>query len=292
MDGEAASRDAIAVAARLAALVGARLHLVHAIEGLRSGPPSTVLDETRVADAFAFAERRLVEERTDLRSTRASSVECVRLGHAAAEVVETARDRAADLIITGTRERPGAHRLAGESTAGEIVRRSHVPVLVVHEGTRLPREASHFFRHPLVAVDYAAASAAALLSAAVVAPAAELDVIHAVASDPAPGTDLASCYARARAVASERERLEQWIRATLDEPRPPSRAIVTVGDPTRALVDAAVGGGYDLVACGTHARPGRSPGELGSVAEVLLDVVKCPVLVLREASGVARSAAA
>ncbi len=284
LDGSDASRDAIAFAARIAASSGSRLHLVHAIERLSCGPPSSVLDETRISELLAFAERRLHEERSGLRAGPASSIECVRLGHPAAQVIAVAEERKADLIVAGTRDRPGRHRLSEESTAGEIVCRSHVPVLVVHEGTHPSPRGAWLFRRPLVAVDYADASAAALKTATLLARGNSVDVVHVIAEEPAPSTELTSRYARSRAMMSERSRLEQWIRATLGEPRRPSRAAVAIGQPDAALVDFAVGGGYDLVACGTHARRDRSPGQCGSVAEALLDAVTCPVLVLREAT--------
>jgi nucleotide-binding universal stress UspA family protein len=284
LDGSDSSRDAVAFAVRIAAISGSRLHLVHAIDRLSCGPPSSVLDETRISELFAFAEHRLHEERSGHPAGPASSIECVRLGHAATQVVAVAADRKADLIVAGTRDRPGRHRLSEESTAGDIVRRSQVPVLVVHEGTQPPPRGTWLFRNPLVAVDYSLASAAALKSATLLARGLRVDVVRAIAEEPAPNTGLTARYARSRAIMSERSRLEQWIRATLGELRAPSRAAVAVGPPDAALVDFAVGGGYDLVACGTHGRRKRPAGQIGSVAESLLDAVTCPVLILREAS--------
>jgi nucleotide-binding universal stress UspA family protein len=284
VDDSDASRDAVVLAAKLAASFGSRLHLVHALAHPPHGSFS-LTEGSRVAEAFELGRSRLDAEMAAIHSTRASSIEHVLVGHVAREIVATAEVRGADLIVVGSRNRPGAHRLE-EGTAGEIVRRSHVPVLVVHEGTTLPPPGYGLFRRPLAAVDEGDASLAALRTLAVLARGAEIVALRAISHDPSwNGAEAcAALRARARAIAAERARLAAWLHGALGEPGPASRALVGAGDPATVIVDTAVGGGHDLVSCGTHARRDREAGRLGSVAEAVLDGVAVPVLVLREAT--------
>jgi nucleotide-binding universal stress UspA family protein len=56
----------------------------------------------------------------------------VALGDPAAEIVELAEERAADLIVVGTREPGLLKRLLGLSVSGAVGRKAHCDVLVVH----------------------------------------------------------------------------------------------------------------------------------------------------------------
>jgi nucleotide-binding universal stress UspA family protein len=57
--------------------------------------------------------------------------------------------------------------------------------------------------------------------------------------------------------------------------------IVITGQPTRAIVEHAVTGAYDLIVMGTHGRTGLSHALLGSVAERVVQKAPCPVLTVR-----------
>ena len=285
VDASDAARGAIALGARLGASFGSRIHLVHVVD-LGHGPPAGTVDETRVAKAFDFAQTRLAEERAVIRSPIAPAIAEVRPGRPASAIDAFAREVGAELIVVGTRHRPGTHRLGEDGTAGEIIQRAHVPVLVVHEHWKPGGPGEHAFRAPLVAVDYGDASTAAFRSAIVLARGAEVHVVHAIADDVSWHVSdgrLRALHARARAMAAARERLEQWIGTKVASAGARVRPFIAVGSPATAVVDVAVGGGFDLVTCGTHAPSAPASVVLGSVAEALLDAVTCPVLVLREA---------
>jgi nucleotide-binding universal stress UspA family protein len=50
------------------------------------------------------------------------------------------------------------------------------------------------------------------------------------------------------------------------------------GQPATAIVEAATGGGFDLIVMGTHGRTGRRGALLGSVAESVVRSSRVPVL--------------
>ncbi|HMP79972.1 MAG TPA: universal stress protein [Pirellulaceae bacterium] len=63
------------------------------------------------------------------------------------------------------------------------------------------------------------------------------------------------------------------------------RFVTLFGDPGTMLSDYAVEHGADLIVISSHGRTGMSRLLLGSVAERVVRLAKCPVLVLRDGTG-------
>lgn len=61
---------------------------------------------------------------------------CVRFGEPAKEILEAAREAGADLIALATHGRSGIARLLHGSVASQVLRRAHVPVLLLREEER------------------------------------------------------------------------------------------------------------------------------------------------------------
>jgi nucleotide-binding universal stress UspA family protein len=57
-----------------------------------------------------------------------------------------------------------------------------------------------------------------------------------------------------------------------------------MGSPAQAITDFAKTNGYDLIVIGTHGRSGISRALLGSVAERVVRLARCPVLSVRSKS--------
>ena len=64
-----------------------------------------------------------------------------------------------------------------------------------------------------------------------------------------------------------------------------AESLFVQGTPTQTIVDTAGVQGVDLIIMGTHGRTGLQHVLLGSVAEKVLRLAPCPVLVTRNAGG-------
>jgi nucleotide-binding universal stress UspA family protein len=77
-----------------------------------------------------------------------------------------------------------------------------------------------------------------------------------------------------------RKRLDAFVRATFAQGLAPGnvRQKVGIGTPYKAIVDAAVAEGADLIVMSTHGRTGLAHMLIGSVTERVLRRAPCPVL--------------
>lgn len=137
VDGSETSRRGLDEALRLAAAVGGRVRVLHAIDELSfalamdgyAGNPGGWLDTLReqgsrlLALAAAQAAKAGVPADTVLRDEFRSPVHQV--------VNDEARDWGAELIVLGTHGRRGLGRLVMGSSAEQILRTARVPVLLV-----------------------------------------------------------------------------------------------------------------------------------------------------------------
>jgi nucleotide-binding universal stress UspA family protein len=139
LDGDPDHEQGLVVAADLAAVHGARLHLVWVVPTLGTlpgqdsaagwllpGATSAVLD---LAQDEAEAQLR---DRVAQLQTRGLAVDAgVQRGDPAAIIVRTARRINADLVVLGTHGRSGQEAFWSESVAPQVIGRAHVPLLLV-----------------------------------------------------------------------------------------------------------------------------------------------------------------
>ncbi|MDN4590501.1 universal stress protein [Xenophilus aerolatus] len=137
VDGSETSRRGLDEALRLAAAVGGRVRVLHAIDELSfalamdayAGNPGGWLDTLReqgsrlLANAATQAAQAGVPADTVLRDEFRSPVHQV--------VNDEARNWGAELIVLGTHGRRGLGRLVMGSSAEQILRTARVPVLLV-----------------------------------------------------------------------------------------------------------------------------------------------------------------
>jgi nucleotide-binding universal stress UspA family protein len=150
-------------------------------------------------------------------------------------------------------------------------------------------------QHILVAHDFGAAADSALAYAGGFAAklGARVTVLHAhdvpAYADPAAFVAAFEFAAEAeQEVASTLQRVATRARA----PNVEVNTVLTYGEPSAEIVNAARSLGADLIVMGTHGRKGMSHVLLGSVAEKVVRSAPCPVLTVHAAQAATQQAAA
>jgi universal stress protein A len=124
-------------AARLAARLGAELHVIHAVEPIPSaalaGEGFYLPDVSELQAALvAEATRRLDQSRAALSTDVVVTTEAL-TGHPPQVIAQAAQDRKCDLIAIGTHGRTGIAHLVMGSVAERVTRLAPCPVLIVRE---------------------------------------------------------------------------------------------------------------------------------------------------------------
>jgi nucleotide-binding universal stress UspA family protein len=129
VDGEPLAAHAAELGMELASAIGAEIAFVHAIEpGLEQAPGIAP------ADLIAEAERegsRLIARLRQLAPQSRPALEFIHVGRPAHEIVRTAKDWPADLIVIGSHARHGIKRALLGSVAEAVMRHAPCPVLVI-----------------------------------------------------------------------------------------------------------------------------------------------------------------
>lgn len=270
VDFSAGSRAAVERAALLPLPPGARLSLVHVLTG---GSPraGSARDEKFAAQA---ALRKLASR------FRASVDTHLVRGKAFEEIVRHAREIGADLVVIGRHGARPVRDLFVGSTATRVVRHGESPVLVVQG------RPAHAYRRPVIALDLSPNVARRVVEVARTLcdpDAAAARYLHAFqapfdrsAVRESPERDLAEYRSafRKQAKAELRKLLDSL---GIEAPH----VSVHPGDPRGVIVREARRRRADLIALGTHARGGVARMLLGSVAEGVLELAPCDVLLVR-----------
>jgi len=127
-DFSANAEDALALAAALAAKLGAKLTVVHVVQL----PSYAYVERTGVSldELLPRAEDALQRAVGRIDPSLGAEAALVH-GHPAERIVEVARERGADVIVMGTHGRRGLPRALVGSVAESVVQTSPVPVITV-----------------------------------------------------------------------------------------------------------------------------------------------------------------
>jgi nucleotide-binding universal stress UspA family protein len=267
----------------------AQLALVHAIH--LAEPPSFVRGWLPAPEDVVELARRGAEQR--LRETGASlATEPVRvevaIGRPADEIADAARRFGADLIVVGRHGERPAPRWSTGSTAEQLVRSSHVPVLLASDEMERPPA------RILAAVDESALTGRVLGWARTLADrfGAELVVVHVIGSAvPSHVLAPASLAWSTGGLVDEtgtREELggeaSRWIERIAADGFDRARVTpeVAFGDPATEILAAAARTVSDLIVIGSRGAGRVRRALLGSVATAVLRGARQPVLVVRE----------
>lgn len=263
-------------AVMLAGANDAALHFLHAID-------PGALPESYVKRNLQEAKRDLEHEVQDSGIDKRFDVS-VAVGQGAANevILDEAQKVQADLIVMGLSHDMALTSIIRGTTIDKVVRGARCPVLVVKTRAWRPYE------RIAAAVDLAEPSRQALDTALRAFPRGEFTIIHVDESGPGDHRQAAEPDPRKLERHHQIEDLVAARFAAVGQGGPGSAdgptLIVESGKASKVLQKHVADLAPDLVVLGTHGRTGVSKLFLGSVAEVLLDVLPQDVLVARASS--------
>jgi nucleotide-binding universal stress UspA family protein len=196
-------------------------------------------------------------------------------------IVDEAVAKKSTMIIMGRRGKKGFRRLVMGSTTSWTIGHAPCSVLVV------PRNAQVEFKSIVVATDGSPHSAAAASEAIGIAKrnSAKLTVIAVVPADIAMPTDIDfAAIAREKLADQEMHTAEknaQAVKEAAQKEGVDAHAFVMSGKPADAIMEIAKDKAADLVVVGSHGRTGLDRLLMGSVAERVIVLSSCAVLVAK-----------
>jgi hypothetical protein len=178
-------------------------------------------------------------------------------------ILEEAETIQPQLIIMGRHGRTALGRMVMGSVTAKIIGHSHFNVLVV------PEQATLDFHRLLIASDGSPFSDAAWEEALSIARIAGSSL-------------LAVSVARDDSAVSRTEETLQRLQAAAAQAGVPLETQILRGRPFEAILNAAAMKQVDLIILGSHGRTGLKRLLLGSVAERVIGLASCPVLVAKK----------
>lgn len=194
---------------------------------------------------------------------------------------EAARIKAS-MIIMGRRGKKGLKRLVMGSTTARVIGHAPCNVLVV------PRTASVTFKDLVVATDGSPYSLAAASVAIGMAKKnkSKLTVIAVVPAELATPTDIGYAMTQQEMIADKEMRVAEQNAKAVKEAAVKEgvsvQAFVMSGKPSDAIIEIAREKGADLIILGSHGRTGLEKLLIGSVAERVIVLSSCAVLVVKK----------
>jgi nucleotide-binding universal stress UspA family protein len=196
-------------------------------------------------------------------------------------IVDEATKNSISLIVMGRRGRTGLKRLMLGSVTARVIGHAHCNVLVV------PKAAQLEFRSILIATDGSAYSKAAAAEAIGLARQNNgmLTVIAVVPSEIATPTDIDLTVNQQELIAQrEMQNAEKYAKEVKDAAQKEGVAVnayVMSGKPSEAIIQISGERKSDLIVLGSHGRTGVERLLMGSVAERVIVLATCPVLVVK-----------
>lgn len=212
----------------------------------------------------------------ELPNTKADIEILVKVGDVAATIIETAKAKKCDLIVTGVARYNSIGDIFLGGPVDHLIRNALVPVLVVK------RRPKHAYKNILVATDFSDCSLQALNAAAELFPEPRLHLVHAY-------HEPYSAWLSSDQVAQDVKSEEQTALTSFLAKHAISDAVfgrlngsIEKGDLGPVLFRKIAATKSDLVVLGTHGRGTLSRATVGSNAQHILGWVGEDVLMVRE----------
>ncbi len=279
-DGSEYSEGAVREAIRLAKKCSGRLSAISVVE---ANPEFETLAPQIVENREKAARQNLDAVQT---RARQEGVVCDTIIHEGEEsykyIVDEALKNKSTMIVMGRRGRTGLKRLVMGSVTARVIGHSHCNVLVV------PKTAQLEFRSIVVATDGSKYSEAAASDAIGLAKrnGSALTVISVVPSELMTSMDLDFIINPGKIVEEEMHNAENHAKAVKEAAQKEgvvAKAFVVSGKPADAIIKTAKETNADLIVVGSHGRTGLEKLLMGSVAERVIILAPCAVLVVKGA---------
>lgn len=285
--------QALEVAVLVARSFGAELHVLHGIVLHAADPHSATYHLPNLEDIEATLQRTAASALAADIAPHADGtlriVEAQRRAPFAGEaILGYAEEIGADLIVMGTHGRRGLSHLLLGSVANEVVRRAACPVMTVR--AQEPGVHLRAIERILVPLDFSGAADAALGAARDLAAAwtAGLDLLHVVEEAVMPAFYAVGVTSLLQLNPEIRTRSQAEMERRLAHLGGASVRVTThvrEGKVAHEIVAFAEEHGSDLIVLATAGRTGVERLLLGSVAEKVVRLAPCAVLVVRARDG-------
>lgn len=279
-DGSGNAENAIRWFSHLPVCRNSQLSIVTVAGRAATSIYSAELDEELGRRETESAERAFTRAATILKTAGYDSVHCPRIGHAADEIVQYAREVGAELIVIGARGHSMFSKILLGSTSDSVATHAHCSVLVV-------RHADEVLRHPTDAVRITLAHDGSASAGEAIRQIGQFDWPEGSA------LSLVNVIQRPALLADDIPYdlyLTNAMNAALEEAREKLRTHFTTVE-TRVLEEVHVGGSIinfakenksDLVVIGDTGQSAISRFFIGSVSRFVLHHADCSVWLVRK----------
>ncbi len=272
---EAAIREAIALAKTCSSTIYAVSVAVTNREFMALAPELEERLENEVNEHLQEVKKKATQE----------GVACETIIHVGEEpyefIVADAKEKKVDMIIMGSQGKKGFKKLMVGSVVGKVIGYAPCSVLVV------PKSARMAFKSILLATDGSKYSDAAAVEAMSIAKrcGSSLRVVAVVPSEAAAQLDIVHSEMPHELIVDEELKAaeenvkrvkELAAKEELDVP-----GLILAGRPYEAIINTARENDIDLIVVGSHGRTGIDKLLMGSVAERVVVLSPCPVLIVK-----------
>jgi len=224
------------------------------------------------------AEQQLIAKqqvRQDLSNTDVDFEVRVESGHPIDVICDVAAELDCALIVTGTARDETLGRMVIGTTVERLARRCETPLLIVRTRPFKP------YNDMAIATDFSDGSRHALTTALGLAPQAQVALFHTF--DEVAGIyDLDEPTVKEQCVARQQLALDFAESTPALQGKPTPTIVVEHGNAEHRLPGFVNLHGIELVVLGTHGVTGIVRTAMGSVAEKILAVLRCDVLIVRQ----------
>ena len=278
-DGSEYSEGAVREAIRLAKNCGSEMTVLSVIE---TNPEFDALAPQIMEKKEQAARRKLDQVLSQAKNEGVDCAAVVREGEDAYHyIVDTALSNKCTMIVMGRRGRTGLKRLMMGSVTARVIGHAPCNVLVV------PKAAELAFKNIVVATDGSKYSVAAASAAIGLAKRnkSSLTVLSVAPNELLSASDMDVTFNQRELIEKnslcEAEKNAKAVKEAAQKEDIEVTAFVLSGRPADAIIETAKERNADLIVLGSHGRTGVERLLMGSVAERVIVLASCPVLVAK-----------